>query len=389
MRRFAGLAILAAAGVVAPAVGGPPGNVNGQNEQVQITAIEQVRALEQQALALAQAQDQNAPLPAETAMAVKAKIEAALAGIAALKTAVEAGGPYQESTVEAEAIKNLEKATMSDVLARTKIEKNKAANMVVHDLARAETFKGRSQLFLMGIRTTPKDDAAIAANNVSSQTVPRDADLTGNKKDATLSKDDVEKGRGDALRGRGRARKEKKPRWYPGLSVAAVSNPPDNFYYGFEGTSSDPGYTFKSFDRQLFGPFETRFEVGAFDPDMTGDTGSACIEFDVVGSSPLQFVAVCGRRVEGGVQVFVQSHLGAQGNLYFSDTMIATVLVEYDGTNFVVKAGPGRGAPDFTLSSVGTAVMAQGEDALVLGMGASGLTSGAEIGLDEIFITAE
>ena len=151
--------------------------------------------------------------------------------------------------------------------------------------------------------------------------------------------------------------------------------------------ASGLNYIFKSLERPLTGPIEVKFQVGAFDDDSTVDTGSACVEFDVQGSNPLQFYAVCGRRVNGGVQVFAQSQTGAQGNVFLAGARIAQVRVQYSGTQFICSAAEGAGAPDFTLSNFSTYNLSQGSTPLVMGLGASGLKKGAVIGLDEVYIT--
>ena len=392
MLKAVGLVALVVAGTVLPSFALADGNVNGVAEQPRIAELTLIRALEQEAKTIALQGDPSMPLSAEAGAAVTAKLDQALAGLAALKTAIAEGGPYQDTTLADKALKDLGKAEKFDGFAKIKIEKNKPAEKVVHDIELAEEKKNSAQLFLMGLSTTPKDAAALGANyNAGPQTVQVDADVSGNRNAAVVTKDDVERGRGDALRGRGRAKKKKVPKYYDVsaalVSVAAFKPVPD-YYYAYEGTSSDPGYTFKSFGRQLFGLFETHFQVGAFDPDRDEDTGSACIEFDVEGSSPLQFVAICGRRVEGGVQVFVQSHNGGQGSVFLSGARIAQVRVVYTGTQFLVSAGEGQFTPDFILSQFSTVNLTQGETALVAGMGANGLTKGAEIGIDEVYIDA-
>src|SRR5690349_18071613 len=215
MRTGLRIALVSAASIAAasvPGLGVPGGNVNGVQEQPRITELEAIRAHEQQARSLALEQTQNAPLPSETASAVTSEINAALSGLAALKTAIAEGGPYQDSTLADMAIKELGKAEKSDTLARTKVEKNKPAEKVVHDLDRAEASKARAELFLMGIPTTPKDDTAIQGNNVSSTTFVQDADIASTRRAVTLTREDVEKARGDALRARGRARRRSEER---------------------------------------------------------------------------------------------------------------------------------------------------------------------------------
>ena len=392
MRKASGLALVVAGMLAATANSDVTGNVNGVAEQPHITELQAIRALEQEAKSAALGGDPSQPLNSEAGSFVTGKLNEALSRLGALKTAIEAGGPYQDSTLADKALKDLGKAEQSDTLAKTKIEKNKPAEKVVHDIERAEERKNSAQLFLMGLSTTPKDAAALNANyNAGPQTVVVDADISGNANAPVVTKQDVEAGRGDAVRGRGRRKKKKTPQYsdlHAALSVAAFKPAPD-YYYAYEGTSSESGYTFKTFGRDLFGPFDTHFQVGAFDPDREEDTGSACIEFDLKGSSPLQFVAICGRRISGGVQVFVQTHNGAAGNQFFNGARVVQVLVSYSGTQFVVKAAAGQFAPDEVMTTVATVNYEQGETALVAGMGASGLTKGAEIGIDEVYIDAK
>jgi len=186
-------------------------------------------------------------------------------------------------------------------------------------------------------------------------------------------------------------RREKAPSTgsqYLGFPAAKAPKTPPNYFLGYQGTRSDAdGYAFESMGRDLFGPLELRFQVGNFDPKAAGDTGSACLEFDMRGSDPLVFLAVCGRFVSGGVQVFAQSNTGPQGNTFLSGTRVAEVLVTYDGAVFTCKAKP-RGSPDFLYTTFATYGWAQGETPLVLGYGASGLRKGAEVGLDEIYLRA-
>jgi primosomal protein N'' len=391
MRSASGLALVLAGMLAATANSDVTGNVNGVAEQPHITELDAIIALENEAKLAALGGDQAQPLDSETGSFVTGKLNEALSRLGALKTAVETGGPYQDTTLADKALKDLGKAEQSDTLAKTKIEKNKPAEKVVHDIERANEKKVSAKLFLMGLSTTPKDAAALNANyNAGPQTVVVDADISGNANAPVVSKKDVEAGRGDAVRGRGR-RKKKTPQYsdlHAALSVAAFK-PAADYYYAYEGTASESGYTFKTFGRDLFGPFDTHFQVGAFDPDRTEDTGSACIEFDLKGSSPLEFVAICGRRISGGVQIFVQTHDGAAGIQFFAGAQVVQVLVTYSGTQFVVKAAAGQFAPDEVMTTVATVNYEQGETALVAGMGASGLTKGAEIGIDEVYIDAK
>ncbi len=391
LRRALFVAALVAAAAL-PSFGvGPTGNVNGLAEQPLIDAIWVCRNLEEEALAAVEsAPNQRDFLPEETAVAVHAFLTEAISCLAAVRVSVEAAGGYQSSTDEGGVRSDLAYAQGSDQFALKSISKKEQAGDVARWIQTATAFKVCAQTRLAGIATSRKDAAALAANPPLPTTC-FDPDLRSLRGLCSVTPADLAAGTGDAENAscKGKAEPGLKDPYGNYLSAMKTAKPPKNYYFAYAGKSAEPGYIFKSLGRQLFGPFEVKFQVGAFDPNATVDTGSACVEFDVQGSDPLQFFAVCGRRIDGGVQVYAQSHLGAAGNLFIPSTKIAQVRVVYSGTQFTCSAAAGKGAPDFVLAPFATFDLTQGSTALVAGIGGSGLTKGAEIGLDEIYFTAQ
>jgi hypothetical protein len=387
VRRGLAAAVLVAA-ASGPSVGETTGNIFGVNEKAAFEGIQEALDLEKQAEAILLSADPFLPLDIEQSGQVKSLLELSMGSLMSLEENITYGGPYQNTTNISVVTANLMTAAGADEEAIKLVDNHKLAFDIHNTLLNAINAKRSALQALGGVSLKKKDLRALDENGTGPGTIVHDAELSGSKQDAKVTGQNVANGTGDTVDANGKVKKVPalKPSKY--LSVAAAPKPVKQYYYAFEGKKSTPGYHFKTFGRQLFGPFETRFQVGAFDPNRFEDTGSACIEFDIEGSSPLQFVAVCGRRISGGVQVFVQSNAGSGGSLFVPGARIAQVLVDYDGTTFTVTAGV-EGTPDEFLSLVGSATMAQGETALIAGLGASGLTKGAEIGLDEIYFTAK
>ncbi len=384
------------AGAAMPSLGNVAvtGNVVGRVEFPLICAIRACRELEDLPYALAsQAPDQEKPLPEPTAVTARALVTGALACLADAKTSIFIGSGYEASTDAERALAWLVKAEERDREALDGIDGKKPASKVALSLYFADLYKEFAENSLKGTPADRKDLTALNNNPDTPTSFIFEPDLRSPRIIIKLTPADQEAGTGDSYEARVKAIIERVVSQYGyarlSTSAAKAAKAPRNYYFAYEGTSADPGYIFKSLGRRMFGPFETRFQVGAFDPKATVDTGSACVEFDVEGSSPLQFFAVCGRRVNGGVQVFAQSHLGAAGSLFIPNTRIAQVRVNYSGTQFTCSAAAGKDAPDFALTPFATYGLTQGSTALVPGIGASGLTKGAVIGLDEIYFTAK
>ncbi len=380
-RRTVLVAAALVAGAALAAFGSTPGNVVGANEVTPFNLLSSAFAKVTEAHDTAQGAEIRKPLPAAFSDEIKPELQSALDLLEGAKAAIGPAGDYQDSTRADLALKTIEDA---------EAEIHAGATTSPTDTA---IFDIRSAMYaFMGTPLTKKDKAAVAANGTPPETDVHDGEIHSTKTTMKLTADDIEAGRGDAQNGKTTLKKERFPKIHTesttlGLTVAATGRKP-NFYYAFEGTSADAGYIFKTLGRDLFGPFETRFQVGSFDFYNTDDTGSACVEFDVKGSSPLQFYAVCGRRINGGVQVFAQSNTGAQGNLFLAGSNVAQVIVTYSGTAFSVKAGP-RDVPEIFFGSLPGYSLTQGATPLVAGIGGSGLTKGVVIGLDEIYFTAK
>jgi len=387
VRRGIAAAVLAAA-VAMPSGAETTGDVMGVKESMAASPIFSALTREEQALQILILAEEQEPLPPETASSVTLLLQESIAYLEQATTALQIGGPYQSNTEVAAAEANIRSAIASDNKALAYIAKEIPPLVMKGRLEDAIRSKKSAIQALGGVKTSKKDGPAIAENGTDPATIAHDAEISGTKKDAAVTGREREDGTGDSVDANGKVKPVPPLKDYDYLTLAAAPKPVKKFYYAFEGKKATPGYHFKSFGRRLFGPFETRFQVGAFNPNRFEDTGSACIEFDLEGSDPLQYVAVCGRRISGGVQVFVQSNAGSGGSLFIPGARIAQVLVDYDGTTFTVTAGV-EGTPDEFLSLVGSATMAQEATALIAGLGASGLTKGAEIGLDEIYFTAK
>lgn len=399
MPRSAVRAALAAAVFAAVAVTPAPaevtGNVNGEAEDPIIKSIGECYDAEEQAyLVVNQVVLTGAKkMPEAFGVAFLGHMTEAIDCLTAARDAVASDGPYQPNTLSDKALKDLDAALKLDILARSVAQAQGDLKFVMRTLLKATSLKSSAAYALASISTSRRDLAAIAANTVPIGTFTKDGgDIKSTKDAVKVAKSNIEDGSGDVNGVKGTVKKEPEPFFSAltsALTLAAEAPPAPNKYYSFEGTGSSPGYMFKSFGRRLFGPFEVRFQVGMFDPRFPGDTGSACIELDLEGSSPLQYFATCGRRISGGVQVFAQGNDGAAGNTFFEGAAVVEVVIAYDGTTFTCSAKP-RGASDEDLVPFATySGLPQGETALIGGLGASGMTKGAPIGLDEIFVTAK
>jgi hypothetical protein len=378
---LAAAAAFAAAAI--PSFGDPTGNVNGTVEDPYVRAIQNCRTLEQQVLALAGAGERNDPLSASDASTAATALQQAIDCLNQVGAGLEVEDVFQPSTLAQDAMAQIASAIQADQKALEKVNKGKPRGSLLGPVLKAERAKKRAQRGLMGVQSrTAKDEAALDANNQSETTYACDADEASRRIQAAME---------ESYRARARAMRQREARSPTDLTVwgSALTGPstPPNYYFAFEGTESDSGYCFRSLGRQLFGPFEVHFLLGSFEQEPASDTGSACFELDMEGSDPLQFFATCGRRVGGGLQLFAQSHDGAAGNAYYPGETVREVRIVYDGTTFTCSSKP-QGAPDFLYEQFATYEMSQGETALIGGFGASGLTKGAEIGLDEIYITA-
>jgi hypothetical protein len=394
MPRIAVRAALAAAVAVAvaavPAPGDVTGNVNGALEQQHIATLVQALEIEGQAKDAADAVPANQPLTGDAAVAVISLLEASLELLDATAVSIGQGGPFQSTTYVGEAKWETEAAAFLDRKAIKAIQEGKTRFQAMASVSDAKYRKGFAIDALAAVLSTKRDLAAREANGQAPGTFVRDGEIKSTRTAAKVTKQDLADGTGHADGGKSAVKKEKAPtEGGSALVLAAAKAPPPNFYYSFEGTGTTPGYLFKTFGRRLFGPFEIRFQVGMFDPNKTGDSGSACIELDLEGSAPLQYFATCGRRISSGVQVFAQGNDGAAGNAFFAGAAVVEVVIAYDGTTFSCSAKP-RGASDDDLVPFATYDgLPQGETALIGGLGASGLTKGTPIGLDEIYITAK
>lgn len=392
LRNALAAAVLVAVTALPSRGDGITGRVSGEKEQEFIVRTQAVRALEGEAEGIVLAGvDENGNVPDGVRVAAAERLNGARDLIAAIAADLAANGPYADEASVASANQLLDQAFNLNAAALKELQKPKLADSFTSRLVGADMALRLAQSQLSRLSASKKDGPALAANP-DAPTACVDPDIKPLRKTATVTRADADAARGEALRARARGRKVVYPKYNGPKYLQAAKAPKilPNYYFAFEGTSAEPGYIYKSLERELFGPFEVKFQVGAFDPAAAlnpVDTGSACVELDLGGSDPLQFLAVCGRRVDGGVQVFAQTHLGAVGSIFFDGVRTAQVRIVYDGVNFVCSAGSGAGAPDFILQTFAVGTLVQGETPLIPGIGASGLTKGAEIGLDEIYFT--
>jgi hypothetical protein len=373
------------AGAVLPSFGAElSGNVNGPMEQSQIETILQAVQLETYAGQILQlAIDEKANLTANQKFAIIEALEESADILEGAKAVIDTEpNPVNDemrtlASGKVNSAMGFDRAIIKSINA-TQPKGLKSA------LSFALEAKTEAMYALQGVRIKKKDAAPLAANPAPPTSV-FDPDPSSMRKFLTGSIADIVAGRFDAQNAAAKGKKERVPK-YKGVHDAAHDGfkPTPNYYFSFTGKATTPGYIYKSVGRPLMGPFDVKFQVGAFDLDATEDTGSACVELDLQGSDPLQFFAVCGRRIDGGVQVFSQSHQGQHGNLFLPGSRIAQVRIVYTGTTFTCYAADGRNAPDGVLAQFATFNFTQGSTPLVAGIGASGLLKGAEIGLDEI-----
>jgi hypothetical protein len=143
------------------------------------------------------------------------------------------------------------------------------------------------------------------------------------------------------------------------------------------------------------GPFEVEFSAGLFRKARKTHSPDArvTVEFDVRGSDPLDFFVVSSRYVpaEGatpsGVQVFTGSTGGvARGDLFLPGATAADVRVVFENGRFDVAARPLGGALE-DYAPVGSFQHGDAGELWTLGVGASRLRKGTELGIDDLVLT--
>lgn len=174
-------------------------------------------------------------------------------------------------------------------------------------------------------------------------------------------------------------------------SVSAIGgvapSPAVDRYLAFRAKKKKTGATgFIQLSRDLWKPF--RFEVtgGFINSAKTSDIeGFFCTELDVRGSDPLQFYTICANPVNNGMQVFVSSHTGTLGQLFFAGALIVDFAFDHDGSNLVFLAKPHG---DLNYQTVATLPMSTQNSPLLPSVGVNGFSDGAEVGFDHFRVVS-
>jgi hypothetical protein len=357
------------------------GNVNGAVEQPVIDKIRECINFEKMARANVESLPQNDPIPSGTASSVRSFLEQGrdcLLEAAPLAQGIVGNASLQTDSDPAEAAKQLDKARAQDVGALALIEANADAGDVLEKIRKAINRKRRAIRALQGNDAS----AASAEDNEPSRIgseVPDDAQVhrfnrpSGPPRNWQRERDNgIERARRANTRG--------------------SAKPAPDFYIGFSATKGTDanGFAILNPGDDLRGPFQARITAGTFTTkqkarDAIG-TAFACFEFDVKGSSPLEFLSVCARPLPGSqIQVFASTRSGSLGQLVLNGTDFAVMDVIYDGTTFLVRA---KKPSDANFTQFATFTRAQGADTWVMGIGGAQLGGAAEVGVDDFAVWA-
>lgn len=369
--------LLAALVLTAVALADVTGNVNGTAEQPVIDKIGQCILLETQAAGIiSNLEPKEAPSEMQNT-ALDAKLDEAIACIAEAVAAIDAGRAGFQASTDADGAK----ARLGDASKQD----GKAKTATTADKIRVRIDKGirskRNAIRLMQGISDAEPDNRTGLHAPSGTT--EDAYVF----DGSSKKPESTRGwRGD--RNGGSSRRGKRP-----PSSSKKAGPPD-YYLAFLGTGpSANGFAFFNMQRELRGPFVAYHTAGFFSASAAAEAalGSAfsCMEFDVAGSSPLEFLSVCGRFTNGGLQAFASARTGSLGQVFLAGARRGTFKTTYDGTTFrcFVKA---EGAADSTYQQFATFVRDQGASVKwVAGVGGANLAKKAEVGIDDVVIQAQ
>ncbi len=376
MRRALGL-VLFAAFVAGPASAQETvrGNVNGEVEQPIVDKILECIELERFAFDEAFSVPQGQPLPPEQDAAVEELVDKATVclfdAIGMLESAVP-GGNLQPGSNAAAAIESLTKARKGDFKTLAALRRERPAGTIVKMLQKSIGAKRSALTFLQAGAVDPQAIEPSAA-----------PDGLGFPMD--------EAGR-LFLRAFGLDAEDARVSSGTDDSQAPQAKRFVDRYAAFSAKKrAMDAFGFLTVPRRLRGPFQARVTSGSFTDDEDAraalGTAFACIEFDVVGSDPLVFLAVCARPVNDGVQVFATSPTGSQGQAFLSGTDRAVLDVVYDGTTFTCRARRPADAPD-AWTTFATWTRAQGADTWTAGIGAAQLSGAALLGHDDLAIWA-